>query len=87
MYVCKGCGRKLAENCFYPHPKMASGHFSFCKDCVKAKARTYRSVNIERVRAYDRWRGDLPHRVAAYQASRPPTASARTKQGVGGAQP
>ena len=75
MYVCKGCGREQNDDQFYSHPRMASGHLSFCKDCVKARTKTYRVINIERVRGYDRWRGDLPHRkakVAAYQASRPP---------------
>lgn len=34
-----------------------------CKDCIKARVRKHRSNNLERVRAYDRERSRLPHRV------------------------
>ena len=44
MYICKGCARELADDQFYPHPKMASGHLSFCKNCFKAKARAHRTA-------------------------------------------
>ena len=72
MYVCKGCGREQNYEQFYSHPQMASGHLSFCKDCIVAKAKAHRAANLDRIRAYDRWRGELPHRkakVAAYQAT------------------
>jgi hypothetical protein len=76
MHVCKGCNRELADNQFYRSSRAAHGHQTPCKDCIKARVRAYRTANLERVRAYDRWRGGLPHRkakVAAYQASRAPT--------------
>ena len=70
MFVCKGCGRELDADQFYRHAEMANGHLSFCKDCVKARIRAYREANIESLRAYDRWRGDLPHRKTAVAARR-----------------
>lgn len=36
-----------------------------CKECVKAAVSKHRQENLERVRAYDRMRGSMPHRVAA----------------------
>lgn len=74
MYVCKSCARELDEGQFYAHPRAARGHHSTCKDCTRARVRTYRSTNADQVRAYDRWRGGLPHRKAAaaiYQATHP----------------
>ena len=70
MFVCKGCGRELDADQFYRHAEMANGHLSSCKDCVKARIRAYREANIESLRAYDRWRGDLPHRKTAVAARR-----------------
>lgn len=38
---------------------------SKCKECIKAAVKKHRQENLERVRAYDRMRGSMPHRVAA----------------------
>ena len=45
MYVCKGCGREQNDKQFYSHPQKASGHLSFCKDCIVAKAKAHRAAN------------------------------------------
>ncbi len=50
---------------FYKHKKMADGHLGKCKKCTKSDVLGHRASNIERIRAYDRERGKLPHRVAA----------------------
>lgn len=50
---------------FYTHPAMADGHLGKCKDCTRAGSRAHRTQNLEKVRAYDRGRGKLPHRLAA----------------------
>jgi hypothetical protein len=62
---CFKCGESKPLDQFYPHPAMADGHLNKCKDCTKADVRARRSLDIDRVRAYDRHRGNLPHRVRA----------------------
>lgn len=49
---------------FYKHSEMADGHLGKCKDCAKTDATSNRNANLERIRAYDRERGKLPHRIA-----------------------
>ncbi len=68
MKTCRACAclKPLGE--FYRHPKMGDGRLNFCKDCVKARVRRHRAENLERVREYDRQRGQLPHRRADVQA-------------------
>lgn len=58
MY-CKHCAQEKPEDGFYRCNK------SKCKDCIKSAANAYRQENLERVRAHDRLRGSMPHRVAA----------------------
>jgi len=48
---------------FYKHPAMLDGHLNKCKDCTKKDVLEHRSKNIEKIRAYDRERGKLPHRI------------------------
>lgn len=56
---CNHCKQDLAADRFY------LGNKSKCKECVKESVRKHRQENLERVRAYDRMRGSMPHRVAA----------------------
>tara|TARA_R100001594_G_scaffold53735_1_gene87269 strand:+ start:9039 stop:9401 length:363 start_codon:yes stop_codon:yes gene_type:complete len=37
---------------------MADGHLNKCKDCVKGRIANHREENIERIREYDRKRGN-----------------------------
>ncbi|MBA3589680.1 hypothetical protein [Methylibium sp.] len=60
------CIKPLVE--FYAQAKMADGHMNKCKNCTKADVIKHRRANLERVRAYDRLRGSMPHRVAARKA-------------------
>ena len=59
MRMCKRCGGDMAA---LPVYKSITTH---CRECWKAKVREHRSQNIDRIQAYDRSRGSLPHRVAA----------------------
>lgn len=56
---CNQCNVSKGPEEFY-----ASNH-KCCKECVKERARVHRQENLERVRAYDRMRASMPHRVAA----------------------
>lgn len=49
---------------FYKHSAMADGHLNKCKECTKKDVGRHREQNIEKIRAYDRARGILPHRLA-----------------------
>ena len=59
MLRCKSCLMDKPMDAFY------ASNRTRCKDCVKASVNAYRQENLERVRAYDRLRGSMPHRVAA----------------------
>lgn len=56
---CKACHSEKLASEFYVSNKTR------CKECVKAAVTEHRLANLERVRAYDRMRGSMPHRVAA----------------------
>jgi formylmethanofuran dehydrogenase subunit E len=65
---CFKCGETKPLDQFYRHNQMADGHLSKCKDCTKADVIAHRERNLEKVKAYDRQRSNLPHRVAARRA-------------------
>lgn len=52
---CKRCGIEKPNDDFYKSD-------SSCKECRKLAVRQYRDKNSEKVKAYDRARGKLPHR-------------------------
>lgn len=56
MRVCRKCGEEKSPEHFYADPSRD------CKACRKTAARQYRAANIDRVRAYDRLRGQNPER-------------------------
>lgn len=57
--TCKLCGITKEAGAFYVSSPTR------CKDCIKAAVNKHRQENLEAVRAYDRLRGGLPHRVQA----------------------
>jgi len=62
MKTCTKCLIQKSITDFYPLVHMKDGHFSACKECVKARVKKRREENIEYVREYDRRRGALEHR-------------------------
>jgi hypothetical protein len=63
MKTCKQCLGEFGYEMFYKHSGMTDGHLNFCKKCFGAKCAAYRKKNIDRIRAYDRERAKLPHRL------------------------
>lgn len=62
MKICTQCEKQKGLGNFYRHPRGALGVTSKCKQCVKANVATYRAANIEKIREYDRERGQFPER-------------------------
>jgi len=56
--ICFKCQKELPLSEFYKHKMMADGHVNKCKECNKADVAEHRLKNIERIRAYDRKRGN-----------------------------
>lgn len=67
MKICIRCGLPKEIVDFYHHPMMADGRLNKCKECCKTEAKKRRQEKLDEIRAYDRERGKLPHRLANSQ--------------------
>jgi len=65
MLVCRNCAKELPPEAYYVSVRQP------CKECVKERSRKYREDNLEKVQAYDRERGQLPHRKEANRQRAP----------------
>lgn len=65
MKRCFKCQQMKPIDEFYKHSQMGDGRLNKCKECTKKDVGKNRQENLERIRAYDKLRGSMPHRVAA----------------------
>jgi hypothetical protein len=88
MKTCKKCGAQKPLDDFYVASNMVDGRDSKCKECAKAAANKRRAEKLDEIRAYDRQRGNLPHRVEARkaylesEAGRASSAAAKRKYSI-----
>ena len=55
---CFKCLVELPLSEFYKHAKMGDGHLNKCKKCTRSDSTHHRNKNIEKIRSYDRDRGN-----------------------------
>ncbi len=65
---CFKCCETKDLNDFYKHKEMSDGRIGKCKECAKKDVLLHRGKNIDKIRAYDRERANLPHRKKAAAA-------------------
>lgn len=83
MKKCFKCQRELPLSDFYKHKQMKDGHLNKCKACTKKDAAQHRLDNIDKIREYDRKRGNrqTPEYGAKYRREFPIKYKAQTMVG------
>ena len=58
MKKCFKCNKEKPLSSFYKHKQMRDGHVNKCKDCNKSDVANHRLNNLDKIREYDRSRGN-----------------------------
>lgn len=58
MKICFKCNNEKPLSEYYKHKYMKDGHLNKCKACTKSDVAKHRGENIEKIREYDRKRGN-----------------------------
>ena len=79
MKICFKCQQAKPITEFYKHPRMDDGHLGKCKECTKKDVTENRWKNVDKIRAYDRDRGNRqsPEYGKMYRESQPMKEKAR----------
>lgn len=79
--TCFKCGAEKPLTEYYKHKAMADGHLNKCKTCTKKDSTNHRNNNIDKIRAYDRERGNRQsyEYVKEYRATYPNKYKAHMK--------
>lgn len=80
--ICKQCGARKGSSEFYAHAEMKDGLLSRCIPCVLARVRKHRSVNVDKIREYDRARGRTQKRLDYQKKLGRERRSDRVKYGI-----
>lgn len=65
MKSCIKCGVMKPLDDYYAHRAMKDGHLNKCRSCCLEYINKRREQHGDEIRAYDRSRGNLPHRIEA----------------------
>lgn len=79
--TCFKCNKTLPLEAFYKHKAMSDGHLNKCKECTKKDVDAHRQLNLEKIRAYDRSRGNRQgyEYTKSYRAANDEKYSAHSK--------
>jgi hypothetical protein len=58
MKVCFKCKKRLPLFDFYKHKQTKDGYLNKCKRCTRVDVSIHRAANLDKIRAYDRARGN-----------------------------
>lgn len=83
MKKCFKCQKELPLSEFYKHKQMKDGYLGKCKTCTKNDVAKHRLENIDRIREYDRNRGNrqTPEYLVEYRERFPKKVKAQNMVG------
>ena len=62
MKICRKCQKNLKLSEYYKHPEMLDGYLNICITCTKIRVGVHRLKNLDKIRCYDRERGNRQHK-------------------------